>query len=70
MQLLATAAFRDNEPGILEHAQVLHHPETCHRESLLQLAERLAVPLEELVEQLPARRIRECLEGPSPCLNM
>ena len=53
--------LRGDEPGGLEHLQVLHHAEARHRQSLLERAERLPVAFEQLVEQAPAGRV---CEGP------
>ena len=39
---------------MLEHAQVLHDPETRHRQPSLEGAERLSILLEQRVEQLAA----------------
>jgi hypothetical protein len=41
---------RRDEPCFLEHAQVLHHAEPGHLERAFDLPERLAVSLEETVE--------------------
>ena len=50
--LLATDALCRHEPGFLEDAEMLHDPEARHAGQVLaQLAERLAIALEEPVEQ-------------------
>jgi hypothetical protein len=41
---------------------VLHHAEACHPGAIAQLGERLAVALEQPVEERAARWIGECLE--------
>ena len=52
------------EPGVLEHAEMLHHSETCHvvRERGGELVHRLPLVREEPVEDPPPRRIRERLK--------
>jgi hypothetical protein len=62
VQLLAAPAARDHDAGLLEDPQMLHHAEPRHRQPLLERAERLAVLLEQLVEQAPARRVGQCFE--------
>jgi len=57
VQLLPAPALRDDEAGVLEHAQVLHHAEARHVEARLQRAQRLRVLAEELVEQVAPGRI-------------
>ena len=64
MQLLPATAAGDDEPGLLEHAQMLHDAEARHLDLRLELAERAAVMLEEPVEQEAPCRIGECLEDP------
>src|SRR6476646_1553687 len=59
MELLAAPPARDHEVRLLEHAEVLHHPEARHRELPPEFAERLAVPAAELVEELPPGRRRQ-----------
>ena len=53
VELLPAPPPGDDEAGLLELLQVLHHPEAGHREALLERAQRLAVLPEELVEQAP-----------------
>ena len=60
--LLSAGAPGDDEPRVLEHAQMLHHSEAGHLDALLQLPERPAVVLEEPVEQMPPGRIGQRLE--------
>ena len=62
VQLLPAPAARDDEPRLLQHLEVLHDPEARHLEPGLELDERAAVTLEEPVEQMPSRRIGQCLE--------
>ena len=62
VELLPALPARDDETGVLEDAQVLHHAEAGHLELGLELRERAAVALEELVEQVASRRIGERLE--------
>ena len=64
MQLLPALPAGDDEPGLLEQAQVLHHAEARHLQVGLELPERAAVALEEPVEQEAPRRIGERLEDP------
>ena len=45
-----------------KHAEVLRHRLPAHRKPLAQFAERLAVALEQSVEQLPTGRVGERLE--------
>ena len=51
-----------DEPGLLEHPQVLHHAEARHRHALLERAQRLPVLALERVEQAAPRRVGERLE--------
>ena len=62
VQRLPARAAADDEPRVLEHAQVLHDPEARHLELRLELGERARAVLEELVEQEPPGRICECLK--------
>ena len=62
VELLPARSARDDETGLFEDAQVLHHAEARHLQLGLELGQRAAVTLEEPVEQEPARRIGECLE--------
>src|SRR5438067_13202523 len=62
MQLRPARAAGDDEAGLLENPQVLHHAEAGHLELGLELGERTAVALEEPVEQMAAGRIGECPE--------
>src|SRR4051794_26994223 len=62
VQLLAAAPASDYEVRLLEHLQVLHHAEARHRQPALERGERLAVLLEQEVEQRPPRRVRQRLE--------
>ena len=58
--LLATDLLGRHEIRRLEHAQVLHDPEPRHlRQRLAQLAERLAIALEEPIEEHPSTRVGE-----------
>src|SRR5580765_4701524 len=62
MELLPPPPLGDDEPGPLEHLEVLHDPEAGHLEPPLELAQRLPVALVERVEQFPASRIGKGLE--------
>src|SRR6266850_892444 len=62
VQLLPAPAARDDEACLLQDLEVLHDPEARHLQLRLELGERAAVTLEEPVEEMPARRISECLE--------
>src|SRR5437763_6819006 len=65
VQLLPPGAPGDDQPGVLEDAQVLHDAEAAHLRYLgLQFAERAAVTLEEPVEQQSPGRIGQRLEDP------
>jgi hypothetical protein len=59
VELLPPFPARDDEPGLLEEAQVLHDPEARHLDLRLELGERSAVTLEEPVEEMPAGGIGE-----------
>src|SRR6185503_13381741 len=62
--LLATDAAGHDEPGVLEHAEMLHHPEPRHvaREYGGELVHGLPLVREEPVEDPSPRWIRERLE--------
>ena len=62
MELLAPGPPRDDEPGILENAQVLHGAEAGHLQLGLELRERAAVALEEPIEEEAPSRVGESLE--------
>ena len=53
VELLPAFLPRDDEPRLLEELQVLHDPEPRHLQLGLELRQRAAVALEELVEQEP-----------------
>ena len=57
VELLPAPPPGDDQAGLLELLQVLHHAEAGHLEALLERAQRLPVLAEELVEQAPPRRI-------------
>ena len=59
VQSLADHFARGDQSGLLQHAQVLHHPEPRHRQLRLQLGERAAVALKEEVKQPPTAWIGE-----------
>jgi hypothetical protein len=62
--LLATDASGHDEPGVLEHAKMLHHAESRHvvREGGSELVHRLPLVREEPVEDPPPRRIGKRLK--------
>ena len=62
MELRPARAAGDDETRFLQHPQVLHHTEAGHLQLGLELGERSAVALEELVEQVPAGWIRQGAE--------
>jgi hypothetical protein len=62
VQLLPPGPPGYHQAGLLEHAQVLHHPEAGHLQSGVQFSQRATVPPEVQVEQEPAGRMGECLE--------
>ena len=62
MHITAGVWVNDDEPGLLEDADVLHHAEPAHGEPLLELAERLPVAVEEQVEEAATRRVGQGLE--------
>src|ERR1700758_2124276 len=59
VQLGPALAARIHEPRLLEHAEVLHDAESRHLELRLELRERAAVALEEPVEEMASRRVRQ-----------
>jgi hypothetical protein len=64
MKLLAAVATGRYQVGCLEHAQVLHHAEAGHLwQKGLQLVERLAVALEQPVEEKPPFTVSKRLEN-------
>jgi len=62
VQLLAAALAGLDQARLLQHPQMLHHTEACHRQSPLELAQGLSVALEERVEQATASGIGKRLE--------
>ena len=62
VELLPAPPLGDDEPGLLQLLEVLHHPEARHREARLELGQGLAVVPEELVEQAPPGRVGQRLE--------
>ena len=55
--------LRDNdEAGLLQDLEVLHHSEARHRHVLLQRGQRLTVLGEQGVEQVAPGRVRKGLE--------
>src|SRR4051812_35090209 len=62
VELFPAGATGDHQPGLLQHAQVFHHPEPRHGQLGFQLGQRAAVPLEEPVEQAPPGGIGQSLE--------
>jgi hypothetical protein len=62
VQLLPARPAGDDQPGVLEQAQVLHHAEARHLQLGLQLGERAAVTLEQAVEEEATRGVGERLE--------
>jgi hypothetical protein len=59
--LLATDASGREQAGFLEDPEMLHDPEARHRgQRLAQLTERLAIALEEPVEEDPPIAVGEC----------
>jgi hypothetical protein len=62
MQLLPPLLAGDDEPGLLEHLEVLHHAEAGHRQLGLQLRQRAAVTCEQEVEQEATRGVGKRLE--------
>ena len=59
MELFSALLPGRDEMRLLEDLQVLHHAEAGHRQPGFELGQRLPVALEELVEQLPPRRVGE-----------
>jgi hypothetical protein len=59
VQLLAARSPCEDEPGVLEDAQVFHHAEARQLQHGLELGERAAVTREEPVEQVAPRRVRQ-----------
>ena len=53
MQLLAPLPPGHDQARLFQQLQMLHHPETRHRQPLFESAQGLPVRLEQLVQQLP-----------------
>lgn len=51
MKLLPAGPLGDDEPGLLQHAQVLHDSDSRHVHLGFELAQGASFALEELVEQ-------------------
>src|ERR1700733_14638618 len=62
MQLLAPLPPGRDQTGLLQQLEMLHDAEARHRQPLLERLQCLSVLLEELVEQLSARGVRERFE--------
>ena len=63
VELQPAFAPRRYEVSLLEHAKVFHHPEPGHRRQAVgELGERLAITLEEPVEELAPVDVRQGLE--------
>src|SRR4029453_9481311 len=62
VQLLPPRSGCDTQARPLESTQVLQHAEARHGQLGLEFGERLAVPLEQPVEQVSPRRVGERLE--------
>lgn len=62
VQFLAAPPLRDHQARLLQHSQVLHHPEPGHVEAGLEGGQRLAVLVEERIQEAPPGRIRQRLE--------
>ena len=62
VQLLPAQLARGDEPGPLEHAEVLRDPEARHGKTATELLERLPVPLAESIEELAPALVGERLE--------
>jgi uncharacterized protein YccT (UPF0319 family) len=60
--LLSTDPTSRKQAGLLKDAEVLHDAETGHRQIALKLHERLAISLEEAIQQQPPVWVRERLE--------
>jgi hypothetical protein len=63
VQLFATTPDSGDEVRRLQNDEMLGYRLSRHVEQLAQPAERLAVFAAQLIEQLPAARIGECLEN-------
>jgi hypothetical protein len=62
VELLAPRPLRHQEPGVLEHAQVLHDPKARHRERGFKFGQCLPVASEEPIEQEASRSIGKRFE--------
>ncbi len=62
VQLLPAGPTRDDEPRLLQQAQMLHDPNPRHVHPSLELAQSAALTLEEQVEQETAGRVGKRLE--------
>ena len=66
VQLLAPSLAGDDQAGVLQYPQVLHHAEPCHLQLRDERAERLTIARKERIQQsLPRRRA----EGSEYCLH-
>jgi hypothetical protein len=59
MQLLPAGTPGHDEASLFQHAQVLHHAETRHLQTGLELRQRQPVLREQPVEQRPPGRVGE-----------
>jgi hypothetical protein len=59
VELLPSNPAGRQQTGVFEDAEVLHHAESGHRQVVLELSERLAISLEEAVQQQSAVWIRQ-----------
>ena len=59
VQLVPAAPLGHDQAGVLEHPEVLHDADAGHRQPSLELAERLPVLAEQLVEQAPSGGVGE-----------
>ncbi len=63
MSFRTAVAAHDDQPGLLEHVEMAHHAESSHRgKHEAEVAERLAVDTEQLVEERSTARVAEGLE--------
>jgi hypothetical protein len=63
VELLPAATHGCHEVGRLEDGEMLAYRLPGHVESRAELAQRLAVPLVEAVQQQPPARVGQCPEG-------
>src|SRR5262245_34503065 len=62
MQLLPAGPVRQDETGIFQNLEVLHHTKARHGQPGLQVLQRAAVALKEQIQEDATRSVSKCLE--------